>query len=355
MRARSFPLQRAPDEWGNEYDQHKSFLGSSYEDYKAGLGELRETTKGGITANKKRLDSINVTAERTPAAPEISLEVLKEIYPTVQADLASGNVKEDQIKEYLDSLNTAFKMMKLDTVEAQAYYLAHAFIESQQFRLMTETAGDYQAHWDKSAKTPDTPGAKTYYEGKYPKGGKVNPYGNAEFIGRGPVQVTFRAEYVEALAMIERAGEDYQKLADKGDKEAAKYAALAKRAVKAIKKDSRQAANPEFSFLFSAAFIKGKGADVNATNKDPNATKWTGQDVVGGGTFEKCSAQDIALTNKAAAYHDIYCVLMRVAKDSGIKEAEEKYKKKCAGKGKGLTLKASDCKKPPSAPRSGGS
>jgi hypothetical protein len=321
-------LQRAPNnDWNKVYDRHMSYLGSTYDDYKTGLGELRPTTKGGLTENVGR-PIPKSKGFGTPAAPEITLPVLKEIFPLLRSDLDAKAVPEDQIKEYLASLNDAFKMMMIDTVEAQANYLAHAFVESQQFRLMTEIGEKNPATWQKNPKTPDSPAARKYYSDTYKKGGKVNPYGNFEFIGRGPVQVTWRYEYVEAIAMVEKVAADYKAKAakDPKDLESARFAALAEEAAIEIKKNPEQAANPKYAFLFSAAFIKGKGADVSMVNKDPSQKKWTGEDVVGGGKFEPGSKQDKALVTKATAYHDIYCVLMREAKNAGVKEAEAKYK-----------------------------
>jgi len=341
--AGSRSLQRAPDaEWGPEYDDRKSYLGYSYETYKSGLGEIKATTEGGITDNKYR-PIVGRMAQKTPAKPEITMDVLKEIFPLVAGDLDEKAVAGKVVQEYLDSLNTAFKLMKIDTVEAQAYYLAHAFIESQQFRLMTEIGDANQKHWSKDTKTPDSPAAQKYFSDTYGKVKTVNPHGKFEFIGRGPVQVTHQAEYVEAIALIERAGEDYQAKAKaatdpKEKAEAQGFADLCKEAVKAIKKNPEEAANPKYTFLFSAAFLKGKGGDVSGANKTPGQD-WTGKDVVGGGDFAPDSKQGKALVKKGNAYKDIYCVLMREAKDARMPGAEKKYQLYCAKKPK-ATAKA---------------
>ncbi len=202
---------------------------------------------------------------------------------------------------------------------------------SQQFRLLTEIGDDNPQHWDATGKTPDSNQAKKYFAKTYKKGGDVNPLGHAEFIGRGPVQVTHEPEYVEAIALLEKAAADYEKQ-PASDKEAAKFAKLARNAAAAIKKDPEQAANPEYTFLFSAAFLKGKGGDISSVNKTPDGAKWKGKDAVGGGDFAKGSAQDKALVVKGAAYKNIYCVLMREAKNSGVKQAEALHKKNCEGK-----------------------
>jgi hypothetical protein len=326
-------LQRAPDdEWDKSYGKHKSFLQKPYDEYLGGLGEIRPTTEGGLSENKGR-PIPKSSGSGTPAVETITFEILKEIYPLLKADVDADPAIEKQARGYLDNLNQAFLIMKIDTVEAQAYYLAHAFVEAQQFRLLTEIGDGSPQHWQKDPKAPNSEMATKYFNKTYAKGGDVNPSGNAEFIGRGPVQVTHRPEYVEAIAMLEKAAADYQKLADKGDFEAKENAALARKAAAAIKKDPREAANPEYSFLFSAAFLKAKGADVSKVNKTPGQP-WTGKDVVGGGDFKKDSPQAKALVTKAAAYNDIYCVLMREAKKAGKKGAEDKYAKYCEGQAK---------------------
>src|SRR6185436_14775826 len=128
----------------------KSFLQKPFDEFKAGLGEVKATTQGGLTENKGRplSERPKGTPTGTPAAPEISFDVLKEIYDGLANDIAKDKAKDekDTIKEtkakgYLDHLNKAFKIMKIDTVEAQAVYLSHAFIESDQFRQFTETQG----------------------------------------------------------------------------------------------------------------------------------------------------------------------------------------------------------------------
>jgi hypothetical protein len=78
-RASSTVIQRADDEWNKAYGTHKSFLQLPYEDFKAGLGEIKSTTEGGLTENKGRPIKSQQGAG-TPAAPELTLDVLKEIY-----------------------------------------------------------------------------------------------------------------------------------------------------------------------------------------------------------------------------------------------------------------------------------
>jgi len=312
-------IQRADEEWNKAYGTHKSFLQKPFEEFKAGLGEVKSTTQGGLTENKGR-----PLAERqkgaptgTPAAPEISFDTLKEIYAGLKADVTSDPAKEAKAKKYLEHLNKAFKIMKIDTVEAQAVYLAHAFIESDQFRQFTETQGSINEGAQKWMDDPTQVQInKSDLKKRYALGGSVNPTGGFEFIGRGPVQVTHKAEYVEVIAMLEKTADQYEKDAKPGDAKAKEYADLARKAAKDIRADPRKAADPEYTFLVSAAFMKKRGADVSAATVK-TGTPWTGADAasgwVAGGKQAAGSPQAKALVDKSNAYDKIYPVLMREA------------------------------------------
>src|SRR5262249_16495169 len=257
------------------------------------------------------------TPTGTPAAPEISFDTLKEIYAGLKADVTGDPAKEAKAQKYLEHLNKAFKIMKIDTVEAQAVYLAHAFIESDQFRQFTETQGSINKGAQKWMDDPTKVQLdKTDLAGRYAKGGTVNPGGNFEFIGRGPVQVTHKAEYVEVIARLEKAADQYQKDANAGDAKAKEYAELTRKAAKDIKADPRKAADPEYTFLVSAAFMKKRGADVSAATVKTN-TPWTGADAasgwVAGGKQAAGSPQAKALVDKSNAYDRIYPILLREA------------------------------------------
>ena len=146
--------------------------------------------------------------------------------------------------------------MGIDTVEAQSSFLAHA-AESGSFAQMTE------------------------------QGAEKRPY--APFIGRGPIQVTWEAGYIQALAYVELRGEQLEaEAADletktPGSPEATRkreLAALAKEATTAIKGDIKEAANPKYAFLFSlgameltrgvkrSANLKGISSPAFAGNRD---------------------------------------------------------------------------------------
>ncbi len=349
-------IHRADDEWNKAYGTPKSFLQKPFDEFKAGLGEIKATTQGGLTENKGRplTERQKGAPTGTPAVPEINFDVLKEIYPGLEADVTSylakllslrflprflrsylqAAVKEKKEKEkkaqdYLGHLNKAFKIMKIDTVEAQSVYLAHAFVESDQFRQFTETQGWMDAAGTGTQKWEDDPAklklnmkyleetySKTDTEDERKRQKSVNPHGKFEFIGRGPIQVTHKAEYVEVIAMLEKTADQYQKEADAGNAEAKEHVKLARRAAKDIKADPRKAAAPEYTFLVSAAVMKKQGADVSAATVK-TGTPWTGADAasgwVAGGKQKKDSPQGKALIAKSNAYDKIYPVLLREA------------------------------------------
>jgi hypothetical protein len=300
------------DKWDPAYRSRLSKLDKPYETFKAGLGEIRPTTQGGLSENAGRPIPERKGAG-TPAV-EITMPVLKRIYPDLAKDVADP-AKAKKAQAYLDSLNLAFKIMKIDTAEAQALYLAHAFVESDQFRQFVETQGSLGKGAQKWMDDPTKAKLDTSGVSRYKTDQTVNPMGKYEFIGRGPVQVTHRAEYVENIAMLEKVAAQYQK--ETGNKDAQKYADLAREAAAAIKADPNQAANPKYSFLFSAAHMKKFGVDVGAAGIDPNPEKkWTGQDTasgwVAGGQLDADSRK--RLGEKQAKFNEIRQVLIDEAK-----------------------------------------
>lgn len=114
-------VHRADDDWDNAYGTHKSFLQLPFELFKAGVGEIRATTAGGLKENKGRPLTARPkgTPTGTPAASSITVDVLKEIYAGLGAGVTADPAKARQAETYCKHLNTAFKIMKIDTVEAQ--------------------------------------------------------------------------------------------------------------------------------------------------------------------------------------------------------------------------------------------
>jgi hypothetical protein len=301
--ARTSPatVRRVP--WGKEYGTDAPSKEASA---KASIGEIKATTK---------TDPLG-----TPAADEIGKGILERIYPFLKADLDKGKVKPETVERYRNYLNDAFHVMKIDTVEAQANFLAHASEESGQFRAFTESQGEAQ-HWEEDPKKVKLDPSKL------PKDKDVNPKGNWEFIGRGAVQVTHEPKYVEVIAELEKMAEQYQKEAAT-DAKAAAMAKQAQAAADAIKADPSNAAKPEFAFIVSAAFMKRMEGDRKASQKTEDP--WTGKDSrsgwVGGGEQAEGSAQADALVRKKGAFDRIFCVLLGEAKNAKKKIAPHKLK-----------------------------
>ena len=318
--ARSAPAVQ----WDKAYEPGKKGdkeAGAIYSEAAAGLsgGGVKATTEGGRWRSGEKFAPTGPAGAAHAAAPEISFNTLKKIYPELRKDVEADSKKEDQARKYLRNLNQAFKIMKIDTVEAQANYLAHATEESGQFRAFTESqasshkpGGEPAQHW------VDDPHAVTLDPKALP-GGEANPHGEHEFIGRGPVQVTNRETYVQVIAMLETMADQYAKEGDGGNLQACEYAALAREAANAVKSDPKQAANPDYAFLVSAALMKFRRADVGVSWSRPTPDKsWAGKGPeagwVAGGDLAAGSPQAKALAKKTEAFGRIYPILIEEAK-----------------------------------------
>jgi len=130
------------------------------------------------------------------------------------------------------------------------------------------------------------------------------------FKGRGPVQVTFKYGYVQALAYLElRADQLEQQAQSKSDPEKAALLAQAveaREAVDAIQADSTQAAVGRFAFLFSAAFMHNtRGVKRSAELTGRKTTEFAGagpeDQWVTGWTESFQAALDAAPTRKKKA------------------------------------------------------
>jgi hypothetical protein len=240
----------ARDTWSKDYRTRKSRQGLSYDDYKKAIG-----TKGA----EKYAPEIKAASGwgGTPLSPvALTRAELGAIVLYEGNDPAGRAAHEKRLDDYLSFINDSFEAMGIDTVEAQSSFLAHA-AESGSFAQMTE------------------------------QGAEKRPY--APFIGRGPIQVTWEAGYIQALAYVEVRGEQLEAEATDldtktpGSPEAARkrqLAALAKEAATAIKGDIKEAANPKYAFLFSlgameltrgvkrSANLKGIASPSFAGNRD---------------------------------------------------------------------------------------
>jgi Domain of unknown function (DUF4157) len=228
-------LDFEPKKWDPQFIGHRAAVGHPLAEYKKGIEMSRKA--GGWEVIAPDLQPASEWVKAAGTAQEKRGTKLKTIELTeselLQVMLAPAgtpgydprpdfqNEVRNAVKAHLPRLNEAFKLMQLNTVEAQAVYLAHAFSESGQLTRFEELSA----------------GKKDY----------------APFIGRGPVQVTWSSGYIRALAYMEVEAERLLKAGQKG--EAQKLAA----AVRAIKADIKQAAKPEYTFIFSAAFMHAVG------------------------------------------------------------------------------------------------
>jgi hypothetical protein len=172
--------------------------------------------------------------------------------------IAAGN-------NHLAQMNAAFETMQIDTVQSQALFLAHQAGEAQGGNAMVE------------------------------KGAKGRSY--APFQGRGPLQVTGGPAYIRTLTYLKARGdqldaeiktktktktdlegkpnpsaEDKKQITDLDTEIAAatKQKADVDECVQVCTADVRQAANPKYAYLFSAAYMHAsrgveKSGQVGAT------------------------------------------------------------------------------------------
>jgi hypothetical protein len=209
----------------------------------------------------------SAAGQGTPATGELTLEQLFEVYTGLAKDAEGDPDIKAKAEDYLERLNEAFRLMQIDTVEARAVFLAHAFVEGDQFRRLYEAPAGQRRYME----YPDVPQKLDVkgLEALYPQGTErrrtIDPIGDWSFIGRGPLQVTHRLNYIEVLAYLEKAAADAP-MADTG---------TIWKAIDAIKADPRQASNPAYTFLFSAAFMKTEGGDVLASR--PGAKTFGGK------------------------------------------------------------------------------
>ncbi len=269
-------------------------VGDSYEDFKRKQGPLQSTSEEATPLQRAK----NPLARRVVV--ELDGDDLLEIYertsqrePKDTGQLVKWNQTNDKLKSEMPRINTAFRMMKLDTSGAQAHYLANAYMESAMLEFMTETAkaggddafregGDAKldASWLEDSKDGlitkgrTTPMKVTGYN----PGGSINKAGtdkkddwDKSFLGRGPIQVTHDWGYLQTLAVMESRLDELEAL-PAGAAERADIALLAK-ALREIKADPRMAADRRYTYLFSAAARKRR----MPTEKNPKGTRLDSQ------------------------------------------------------------------------------
>ncbi|HET7865805.1 MAG TPA: hypothetical protein VFL86_15485 [Burkholderiaceae bacterium] len=248
----------------------------------------------------------------TPVVGPLTREELLQIFPRIAQDLHNNRVTEATVTAYLAALNEAWQLLGIDTVQAQAGFMAHAAVESDQFRKLTETQS-WRQDWaaDPTQIRLDTAwlnaaAANPRYRA-YQMGGTINPQRDASwqssYIGRGAVQVTHQQNYARTLAYLREAA---RRATDATARERLEATA------QAVAADPRQAAHPRHVFLFSGAYMKevegdrlmaGVGATAPFTGGGAES-RW----VTGGAT----ELPDRA-TGKSQAYARAHPLLMRRA------------------------------------------
>ena len=266
------------DTWSPAYGTRKTHTGLTIEQYQKAMG-TGDFSKGQGVELLKAASEYGAPKRKTMT---ITPEQLYVIFPDLKKDAdadetAAEGEKRDvkkKVETYAANLTEAFKVMKIDTIVAQATYLAHAFVESDQFRIMSETVRSTDRYKDdpKQAKLDESyltqkymkptdkqlkenPNAKNEYAttvNPQMAAGKTSGW-DESFIGRGPLQVTHRAVYVQVIAFLDKRAQqaDAEKDADTADK--------ARAAMKALEEDPRNAADPKYAFLISAAFMQMAG------------------------------------------------------------------------------------------------
>jgi hypothetical protein len=213
----------------------------------------------------------------------------------------------DTLNNYADYLNKAFRLAMIDTVQAQAAYLAHSagetslakFSEGQTTRWQDDpsklnySAGaggpmDYFRESDNAELRGSTgsvdPAKALMSKGEMRKKSQpeVAAIFGQTFIGRGPVQVTHDSNYVQTLIYLEEMAKKAKTPED---------ANMIWEAVGEIKRDPGQAANPKYAFLFSAAYMQktgglraagSLGSKVSTPNFSPDATMTADQNALFG-------------------------------------------------------------------------
>ena len=204
---------------------------------------------------------------------EITMEQFKKICEIKKDGKKLVEKYPEKAEKYLRLINQAFAAMGIDTVETQAMYLAQSMGETGFYRLFTETQSSANYYEDNPDKAPHSVSElkKVYPDQEVPKpGGKKGETmmqehkhikrfrrHNFDFIGRSGLQITFSENYQHALAVLAyRADQIRDELKDAADAAKEDQLKQIEAAIEAIGKDPRQASNPEFGFLLSAAYAK---------------------------------------------------------------------------------------------------
>jgi hypothetical protein len=241
----------------------------------------KTTTKSAFRLTKDELLDIVIAGQGGKKAMDYLLSRGASADPLVNRAHA-----EEALAQYMQYCQAAFETMMIDTVESQALFIAHAagetifakltegqtdntFFESDpdKVKVSTSTASVKKEHYPDGAVIMDGPMRYGQTENKYNQAidsthaisEKDGRSFDKTFIGRGPIQVTLKENYVQTLAFMDKRAIDLRAEASaSGTPDPRKIDAAVKleAAVAAIRAQPRNAADPQYAFLFSAAFMQ---------------------------------------------------------------------------------------------------
>lgn len=264
---------------------------------------VREAAPGGVflakplTPGDVEVQASSKTAG-TPMIGTLAPSDMAKIYPML------GKQPQSVIDQYTALTNRTFQIFQMDTVESRAFFLAQAFIESGQFSHMVEADLDpANAYTSTADRNPlYTPAQLAEYKGRYSKKTDINPLQNRlpagwsgpksnenfAYVGRGPVQVTTSTGYKQAEDTLEHWAAEYEKNGDPPGIKATDLPGTGatvherlRSAAKALRDNPALAADPDYAFLLSGAFVKtgwygSKDTSVDAISLDVLGTRTKG-------------------------------------------------------------------------------
>src|SRR5262245_12999525 len=134
---RASPVQR--DEWGAQYKTRRARPGAlPYDEYKARIGQPGEAEsfapplQAASDWGGHRVTPVALTRQ----------ELGRILLPEKPNDPDALAAHEQRLDAYLPDINAAFEIMAIDTVEAQADYLAHAGGESGTLARLSEVGAE---------------------------------------------------------------------------------------------------------------------------------------------------------------------------------------------------------------------
>ncbi len=209
----------------------------------------------------------------TRMSSALSGAMLNRIMPALAAQ--SSEIK----RRYLDLTNEVFSLFAIDTIESRALFLAHAKVESDQYKFMVEAdrrvpyrAREVNAQdrrWRPQHVTAQQDAA--YRAQRYHRRPQVMGRGRYLYIGRGPLQVTTAQGYKRAVEVLNVWGQEL------GRRGAIQESARILRAAGEVGRDPTLASVPQLGFLLCGAFFKValpfksglKSLDMRATRNVP--------------------------------------------------------------------------------------